>query len=162
MNTAIDWRAVSTEYRREAKSAVKVVTRVIASAPWLAGIKDDDAYAHALDLYEALLALVPDEDDQVEPDGDMKALVWVEGLLGRALAEYAEFRWPFNTPPGGTPAAILRVIMDEHELTQSDLPEIGSQGVVSEILAGKREMNLRQLKWLSHHFGVPARFFLES
>jgi HTH-type transcriptional regulator/antitoxin HigA len=29
--------------------------------------------------------------------------------------------------------------MDEHELTQSDLPEIGSQGVVSEILSGKRD-----------------------
>jgi len=37
--------------------------------------------------------------------------------------------------------------MDQHGLTQSDLPEIGSQGVVSEILSGKRELNARRLCW---------------
>ena|SRR5687768_1085180 len=30
----------------------------------------------------------------------------------------------------------------EHSLTQSDLPEIRSQGVVSEVLRGKRELNI--------------------
>ena len=36
--------------------------------------------------------------------------------------------------------------MDEHGLTQSDLPEVGSQGVVSEIIHGKRELNVRQIR----------------
>ena len=35
--------------------------------------------------------------------------------------------------------------MEEHGLKQSDLSDIGSQGVVSEILRGKRELNTRQI-----------------
>ena len=34
--------------------------------------------------------------------------------------------------------------MDEYSLNQSDLPEIGSQGVVSEIINRKRDLNIRQ------------------
>ena len=44
--------------------------------------------------------------------------------------------------------------MEEHDLTQSDLPEVGSQGVVSEILGGKRALNVRQIRALSERFGV--------
>ena len=40
--------------------------------------------------------------------------------------------------PDATGAEVLRSLMEEHRLRQSDLPEIGSQGVVSEILLGKR------------------------
>ena len=58
-----------------------------------------------------------------------------------------------------SPVAVLRLLMDEHELTQSDLPELGSQGVVSEILRGRRQINLRQVRALSARFGVsPAAF----
>jgi HTH-type transcriptional regulator/antitoxin HigA len=38
--------------------------------------------------------------------------------------------------------------------------EIGSQGVVSEILTGKRELNLRQVRALGERFGVSAATFL--
>ena len=49
--------------------------------------------------------------------------------------------------------------MDEHGLTQSDLPEIGSQGVVSEVLNRKCELNVRQIRALATRFGVsPAAF----
>ena len=52
--------------------------------------------------------------------------------------------------------------MDEHHLKQADLPEIGSQGVVSEILNGKRELNVRQIQALADRFHVsPAVFFSE-
>ncbi len=55
---------------------------------------------------------------------------------------------------------VLKSLMEEHGLTQHDLPEIGSQGVVSELLSGKRELNARQIKSLSKKFGVsPAVFF---
>ena len=50
--------------------------------------------------------------------------------------------------------------MAEHEMNQRDLTEIGSQGVVSEILNGKRELNVRQIKALSKRFHVsPIVFF---
>jgi len=56
--------------------------------------------------------------------------------------------------------ALLKFLMEQHELSQSDLPDVGSQGVVSEILRGKRELNLRQIRVLSERFGIPAAAFL--
>lgn len=62
--------------------------------------------------------------------------------------------------PQASGAAILEYLMAEHALPQAELPEIGSQGVVSEILHGKRELNVRQLRALAQRFGVsPAVFF---
>lgn len=54
----------------------------------------------------------------------------------------------------------LRYLMAEHALTQSDLPEIGSQGVVSELLAGKRKLNLRQVQALAARFNVSPAVFM--
>ena len=53
----------------------------------------------------------------------------------------------------------LIYLMESHNLKQSDLPEIGSQGVVSEILNGKRKLNLRQIKELSNRFHVMLNRF---
>ena len=56
---------------------------------------------------------------------------------------------------------VLKFLMEQRGLSQGDFQdEIGSQGVVSEILHGKRELNARQIKALSERFGVsPAVFF---
>ena len=59
------------------------------------------------------------------------------------------------------PIAVLRFLMEQHSLTQSDLPEVGTQGVVSEILRGKRTLNVRQIKALSVRFDLPASIFIE-
>ena len=59
------------------------------------------------------------------------------------------------------PRAVLSYLMEQHELKQTDLrAEVGSQGVVSEILNGKREINARQAKALAERFGVSAAVFL--
>ena len=47
-----------------------------------------------------------------------------------------------------------------HDLKQSDIPEIGSQGVISEILSGKRQFNVRQIKLLSNRFNVSPAVFM--
>jgi HTH-type transcriptional regulator/antitoxin HigA len=60
----------------------------------------------------------------------------------------------------GDPIITLKILMEEHGLKQSDLPEIGSQGVVSEIISGKRQLNVRQLKLLSERFKVSPVVFL--
>ncbi len=54
----------------------------------------------------------------------------------------------------------LKFLMEQHGLKQSDLSEIGSQGVVSEILRGKRELNMRQVRALSERFGVSSATFV--
>jgi len=56
---------------------------------------------------------------------------------------------------------VLRFLMSRDGLRQSDLPEIGNQAKVSEILSGKREINLRQAKALAARFGVPIVLFAD-
>ena len=62
--------------------------------------------------------------------------------------------------PEATGAEVLQHLMEEHDLRQSDLPEIGSQGVVSEIISGKRELNVRQIKELAQRFQVSPAVFI--
>jgi HTH-type transcriptional regulator/antitoxin HigA len=77
--------------------------------------------------------------------------------LGTLVHAYEEEHFPI---PDSTGADILRFLMDEHGLTQSDLPEIGSQGVVSEVLNGKRELNVRQIRTLAKKFKVSPAVFV--
>lgn len=50
--------------------------------------------------------------------------------------------------------------MQEHNLGQSDLPEIGSQSLVSKILSGERHLTTDHIKKLSGRFGVSPVVFL--
>jgi HTH-type transcriptional regulator/antitoxin HigA len=77
--------------------------------------------------------------------------------LGAMIHTYEERHFSIPECSG---AEVLQYLMEEHGLTQSDLPEVGSQGVVSEILRGKRELNVRQIRALAGRFQVsPAVFF---
>jgi HTH-type transcriptional regulator/antitoxin HigA len=62
--------------------------------------------------------------------------------------------------PNAKPSAVLRFLMQQHDLRQTDLAKIfGSQSNVSEVLSGKREINARQARILAKRFGVsPAAF----
>ena len=77
--------------------------------------------------------------------------------LGTLIHAYEEQHHPMPQVSG---ADMLRFFMEEHSLTQSDLPEVGSQGVVSEILGGKRELNVRQIRALAERFRVSPAVFL--
>ncbi len=76
------------------------------------------------------------------------------GILVRAWEEQ------HHPMPNSGGRELLQFLMEEHHLTQSDLPDVGSQGVVSEILAGKRELNVRQIRALSERFGVSPSVFV--
>ena len=80
-------------------------------------------------------------------------------ILEMRLREYDEARHPMDDVSG---VEMLRFLMDQHGLRQQDLPELGSQGVVSEILAGRRELNLRHIAALARRFKVPAQVFLPA
>ena len=77
--------------------------------------------------------------------------------LGTILHVYEERHHPIPECRG---ADVLRFLMEEHDLTQLNLPEVGSQGVVSEILASKRELNVRQIRALAKRFHVSPAVFL--
>lgn len=77
--------------------------------------------------------------------------------IGILIKNYEDEHYPMSEASG---VDVLKYLMEEHGLKQSDLPEIGTQGVVSEILNGKRELNTRQVKELSKRFSVSPAVFL--
>lgn len=83
--------------------------------------------------------------DEHHPLADLLA------IIGMLVADYEEAQAPRQPVPA---REMIRLLMNQHGLRQSDLPEIGSQGVVSEILHGKRALNIRQVRALARRFGV--------
>lgn len=90
-------------------------------------------------------------------DNERHPLYGLLDTLGTLIHAYEEHHFPIPKAKSGQ---VLRYLLDEHGLKQAELTEIGSQGVVSEILSGKRELNTRQIRALAKRFGVsPAVFF---
>jgi len=52
--------------------------------------------------------------------------------------------------------------MNEHGLSQNDLPEIGSQSLVSKILSGERKLTVEHIQQLSNRFGVSTFLFINT
>lgn len=108
--------------------------------------------------YNRLLALLDGLIDEVGED-ETHPLASLMETIGSLVAAYEADHVP---EPEGHPVDVLKLLLDEHGLTQSDLPEVGSQGVISEILSGKRQLNSRQIKALAKRFGVSAAVFLDA
>jgi HTH-type transcriptional regulator/antitoxin HigA len=80
-------------------------------------------------------------------------------IVGNLIAAYEDAHIP---EPEVEPLDRLKYLMEEHGLRQRDLVRIGvgSRGVVSELLSGKRDFNKRQIMVLSEFFKCgPAVFF---
>lgn len=119
------------------------------TATGIAPIRDEAHYAHMTGLLEALL-------DETRGDAGHPAMGLVD-IVGDLIADYEV---EHHAPPEATGVDALMFLMEQHGLRQGDLPEIGSQGVVSEVLAGKRELNIRQVRALCQRFGVSAATFV--
>lgn len=85
-----------------------------------------------------------------------------EEALLRLLATLIEdFETKFYQPEDATPLEVLRHLMEERGLRQSDLWELfGSKGVASEVLNGKRGISKAQAKKLADYFHVPVSLFI--
>ena len=112
-------------------------------------IRDEGHYARMTKILECLL----DEagSDESHP---------IMGLVDIVADLIDDYESEFQPLPQTNGVDALKFLMEQHDLKQTDLQEIGSQGVVSEILTGKRELNLRQVRALSERFGVSAATFL--
>jgi len=77
--------------------------------------------------------------------------------LGTLIEAYESHTIPF---PKQNAISNLQYLMKEHGLKQKDLKEVGSQGVVSEILNGKRILNTRQIQVLAQKFNVAPSVFI--
>lgn len=83
-------------------------------------------------------------------------------LLDLVTKEVEAYEAKQQTLPETSPAAVLAyLIMEEHNLKQTDLAEeLGGQSIVSAILNGKRELNTRQVKALATRFSVSPAVFV--
>lgn len=112
-------------------------------------IQTENDYDRAVEQLNGLL-------DEVGTDEAHPLYTFLD-TLGTLIHAYEERHYRL---PSATGAEVLRFLLDEHDLRQADLPEIGSQGVVSEILSGKRELNVRQIRLLAERFGVSPAVFI--
>ena len=63
--------------------------------------------------------------------------------------------------PAADPVSLVRFLLANEGLNQRDLiPEFGSESAVSMFLAGRRKLNLAQVRRLSARFKLPADVFL--
>jgi HTH-type transcriptional regulator/antitoxin HigA len=106
--------------------------------------------------YNQLVELLAEIIDIVRDD-ESHPLANLMDVLGVLIETYENEHIP---EPTSDPISVLKYFMEEYNLRQKDLVELGSQGVVSEILSGKRELNIRQIKALSERFKVPISVFV--
>jgi HTH-type transcriptional regulator/antitoxin HigA len=126
----------------------------------IATLRDPSSYAPLLAIrnareYDRAVAQLNQLVDEVG-DHPRDARYRFIDTLSLLVEAYDQEHYPM---PDTSPEELLRFLMEQHGLSQSDLPEIGSQGVVSEILRGKRELNVRQIQALSRRFHLPVGAF---
>ncbi|MEM8723381.1 MAG: transcriptional regulator [Cyanobacteria bacterium P01_G01_bin.39] len=112
-------------------------------------IKNESDYDAAVERLNALLDEVGDDENN--------PLYSMLGTLGIIIKAYDNENYRV---PDCSGVEALIYLMEENSLSQSQIPEIGSQGVVSEVLNGKRKLNVRHIEALAKRFKVsPATFF---
>lgn len=80
-------------------------------------------------------------------------------LLSNLVEDFEEKAYPI---PDAPPNEILKMFLEDRGMKQKDLvPVFGSEGVVSEILNGKRPITLKTAKKLQEFFGLSTyEFFI--
>jgi HTH-type transcriptional regulator / antitoxin HigA len=112
-------------------------------------IASQDEYNQALNSIDRLMELGED----LSPE---------EGLLLETLAILVEAYEDSQLPlEASSPQEVLLHLMEGRELKQIDLVEmIGSKGIVSEIVNGKRSISKAQAKALGEFFNVSPALFI--
>ncbi|MBT8366923.1 MAG: helix-turn-helix domain-containing protein [Deltaproteobacteria bacterium] len=120
------------------------------------GIQNIFSVPHNQKEYNRLVHILDGLIDEVG-ENESDPLASLMETLGSLIESYEVQNIPEIE---GNPNDTLKTLMKEHDLKQSDLSEIGSQGVISEILSGKRQLNIRQIKLLSKRFNVSPAVFM--
>ena len=120
-------------------------------ATHIAPIRDEKHYAEMVSLADSLTEVI----------GSTKKhpLLDLFDLVSELIRSYDAEHY---TVPDASPREVLRFLMDQHGLAQSDLPEVGNQSVISMLLSGARQLNVRQIQALAARFHVPPTVFIEQ
>jgi len=114
--------------------------------------QNDDDYGKLASILDQLLDRVGDNESH--------ELMGLVDVISHMITMYDENHEEHLQKGSGIDA--LKFLMEQHGLDQSDLKnEIGSQGVVSEILKGKRQLNISHIKKLAERFHVTPATFID-
>jgi HTH-type transcriptional regulator / antitoxin HigA len=118
-------------------------------SPYLSAPTSDEEFEELIGFADYLMDHTQGQTDH--------PLIGLLDLVGTLIAEYERTH---IEEPKGTPIGCLQYFMAEYGLKQKDLTEIGSPGVISEVMSGKRDLNKRQIKALSARFGCSPAVFI--
>jgi HTH-type transcriptional regulator / antitoxin HigA len=106
-------------------------------------------YRQARATLEVLLNEVGDDENH--------PLAEVLDYLADKLRAYEDERSPI---PAAPPQDVLRLLMEQHGLKQSDMADCAPQGRISDVLSGRRAISKALAQRLAQRFGVRADLFL--
>ncbi len=127
----------------------KIVDSWSVFSPFLSPPLDDNDLDRLIDFSDYLIDRIG--EDEKHP------LLSLLDTIGTLIENYENNK---IHEPEGKPVECLKYLMLEHGLKQKDLTELGSPGVISEILSGKRELNKRHIKALAGRFGCSPSVFI--
>ncbi|MCB0196749.1 MAG: transcriptional regulator [Anaerolineae bacterium] len=106
--------------------------------------------------YERVVAMLDELIDTVGED-ETHPLASLMEILGTLVENYETTHLP---EPGSDPIVSLEIFMADHALKPADLPELGDEATVNDILAGRQELTLSQIRVLAQRFGVSPAVFV--
>jgi HTH-type transcriptional regulator / antitoxin HigA len=112
-------------------------------------IRDEAHYLRMVETLEALL-------DETVGDEHHPAMGLVDSV-GDLIADYEAGEPPL---PAASGVETLAFLIEQHGLGPADLPEIGDEGKVQEVLTERRDLDIRQLRALGQRFGVSPGTFV--
>jgi len=71
-----------------------------------------------------------------------------------------EYEKKMRNVPNVSPSEALVSFMQDRNLKQKDLNSVASQSIISDLINGKRAMNLEQVKGFATFFNVPVETFM--
>ncbi|MDY0970022.1 helix-turn-helix domain-containing protein [Siccibacter turicensis] len=133
--------------------AIEAANSLVKIVPMLGSHPGRNDYENALLLIEYLV--------EYEPDSPLVEMLSAKiDKYERTAPEFAEFNARTAAIPAGV--ALLRTLMDQYQLTQSDFEnEIGKKSLVSRILKGDRTLTLKHMQALAKRFDLPVSAFIE-
>lgn len=112
-------------------------------------IKTEEENERMLALAEQLI----DKGERRTPEEDQ-----LFELVTRLIEDFEEEHYPI---PDAPPHRVLRFLMEQNDLRQSDLlPIFGSRGYVSDVVNGKRAISKTHAKALGEKFHVSPEVFI--
>ena len=106
--------------------------------------------------YDSLISFMDCLTDTVGDD-ESHPLASLMDTVGTLIESYEDKHHPFSQ---GESMNALKYLMEINNLTRDDLPELGNREVVSDLLSGKRSLDVRQIKAVSRRFMVSPATFL--